>query len=71
MTDNVTVTKIYVPLSEEEFVALRHASQLEYRHPREQARYLLRKAMGLGENVPTNESNRVEVHQDIHDAAAS
>lgn len=40
-------TRITVPLGEDEFFALRENAGREYRHPREQARYLLRLALGL------------------------
>jgi len=36
-----------VPLGKDEFHALRAASDREYRHPRDQARHLLRCALGL------------------------
>jgi hypothetical protein len=35
-------TRITVPLSQDEFYKLREVAAREYRHPREQARYLLR-----------------------------
>jgi hypothetical protein len=35
-------TKIYVPLSRDEFMALRESAQHELRDPRDQARYMLR-----------------------------
>lgn len=41
--------RIYVPLSKEEFVTLQGIASNEYRHPRDQARYLLRQALGLTE----------------------
>ena len=40
-------TRITVPLGKDEFHALRVASDREYRHPRDQARHLLRCALGL------------------------
>jgi len=40
-------TRITVPLSKDEFNALREISDREYRHPRDQARHLLRCALGL------------------------
>ena len=50
-------TRITVPLSKDEFVALRDKAMSEYRHPREQARYLLRAALGLtSDNVPTQQN---------------
>ena len=42
-------TRITVPLGRDEFNALRENADKEYRHPREQARYLLRVALGLTE----------------------
>lgn len=44
-------TRITVPLSHDEFCALRERAEIEYRHPREQARYILR-AVLLGEQKP-------------------
>lgn len=35
-------TRITVPLSKQEFTALQASAQQEYRHPRDQARFLLR-----------------------------
>ena len=40
-------TSIMLPLGKDEFDALRAASDREYRHPRDQARHLLRWALGL------------------------
>ena len=40
-------TSIMLPLGKDEFNALRENADREYRHPREQARYLLRCALGL------------------------
>lgn len=42
-------TRITVPLGKDEFFALRENADREYRHPREQARYLLRLALGLAD----------------------
>ena len=41
-------TRITVPLSKQEFEALYQSARTDYRHPREQARYILRLAL-LGE----------------------
>lgn len=48
--------RIYVPLSKEEFAALQDVASKEYRGPRDQARHLLRSALGLAEvrSVPIN-----------------
>lgn len=43
----MSYTRITVPLSREELNALRDAADREYRHPRDQARYLVRQALGL------------------------
>jgi len=40
-------TKIYVPLGRDEWMALRDMAEGEYRNPRDQARALLRQALGL------------------------
>lgn len=47
-------TRITVPLSRQEWEALRNVSQQEYRHPREQARYLLRRVL-FGEPVASKQ----------------
>jgi hypothetical protein len=41
------MTRIYVPMTSDEWLELVRVSQDECRHPREQARYLLRQALGL------------------------
>ena len=38
-------TRITVPLSKQEFEALYQSARTDYRHPREQARYILRLAL--------------------------
>lgn len=43
-------TRITVPLSKQEFEALYQSARTDYRHPREQARYILRLAL-LGEQT--------------------
>lgn len=42
-------TRITVPLSYNEFVALSQSAQCDLRHPRDQARHILRQALGLTE----------------------
>lgn len=54
------VTRINVPLSKDEFIALRDVALKEYRHPRDHARYLLRMALGLAEEPATNKHNRAD-----------
>ena len=39
------MTKLYVPMTDEEFVALSQMANRECRHPREQIRYLLQKEL--------------------------
>lgn len=53
--------RIYVPLSQEEFFALSASAQYELRHPRDQARAILRHALGLKNNAsaPTNSKSAV------------
>lgn len=46
-------TRISVPLSQEEFAALTRLAQQDYRHPRDQARVILRSVL-LGNSAPTN-----------------
>ncbi|RIK26716.1 MAG: hypothetical protein DCC55_39825 [Chloroflexi bacterium] len=55
-------TRITVPLSKQEWEALRNQAQHEYRHPREQARYLIRCAL-LGDTVPTKDNTGAKVSQ--------
>lgn len=43
----MTRLRITVPLGSDEFIALRESATGSYRHPRDQARYLLRVALGL------------------------
>lgn len=61
-------TRITVPLSRKEFEALRDTARNEYRHPREQARYLLRSIL-LGEHRPENANRAVDVLADVSAAA--
>lgn len=46
--------RITVPLGEQEFQALKACAEREYRQPREQARYLLRQALGVNEQSGVN-----------------
>lgn len=51
--------RITVPLSRDEFIALRELASVQLRNPREQARYLLRDALGLaGETAKPTKNNR-------------
>jgi hypothetical protein len=61
--------RIAVPLSQEEFLALRQCAEYEYRHPREQARYLLRAAL-LGNVSPTNDNTGALIVTDNRAGAA-
>ena len=63
--------RIHVPLSKEEFVTLQGAASNDLRHPRDQARYLLRAALGLGgDNVQPN-ANRGAMDSDPQRAAVA
>ena len=44
--------RITVPLGKDEWDVLRQTADRDYRHPREQARYLLRIALGLPTEAP-------------------
>lgn len=44
-----TVTRINIPLSADELQSLLEVAKREFRHPRDQARWLLRQALGLEE----------------------
>ncbi len=46
--------KIYLPLSRAEFKALQDRARQDYRHPREQARFILRGAL-FGESIPSTD----------------
>ena len=70
MTNN-QYTRITVPLSREEFDALAYAAGSGYRHPRDQARYLLRGALGLsGPPPPVTGSKNGETGAAVIEAAA-
>jgi hypothetical protein len=47
-------TRITVPLSREEFSALQASAQQEYRHPRDQARFLLRSILLRDDSINNN-----------------
>lgn len=49
----MSYSRITVPLSREELNALREAADRDYRHPRDQARYLVRQALGLTDKPPS------------------
>lgn len=64
---------INVPLEKSELEALIATARLELRHPRDQARYLLRRAL-MGEQPPDlppapMASGAVSIRQDTHGAA--
>lgn len=67
------VTKIYVPMTSDEWLELVRVSQTECRHPREQARYLLRQALGLAsEDVQAQQMhNRAGQGSEAPSAAAT
>ena len=46
------VTRITIPVSPDEVAALRQAADRDFRHPRDQARFLLRYALGLATEAP-------------------
>lgn len=57
------MAKIYVPITDEEFVGLSRAAFRDNRHPREQARYFIRQALSLvadGEPSDTDKKHAVE-----------
>ena len=56
----VKFTRVSVPLSLEEFVALRDTATRECRHPQEQARYMLRRALGVTQQNEGNGSRPSE-----------
>lgn len=58
MTDRFT--RISVPLSRDEYTALFRAADREYRHPRDQARAILRAALLGGRAGPPLGPNEIE-----------
>lgn len=61
-------TRITVPLSRDEFEALRNSAFRDYRHPREQARYLLR-CLLLGE--PATQINNRHDATNLHGSSVT
>lgn len=51
--ERMSYSRITVPLSREELNALREAADRDFRHPRDQARYLVRQALGLVDKPPS------------------
>jgi hypothetical protein len=47
------MTRIYLTMSNDEWLRLSKEAEEEYRHPRDHARYLLRAALGLTPDVQT------------------
>jgi len=73
---NERFTRIQVPLGRDEYAALLKAAMSDYRHPRDQARAILRAAL-LG-NQPDSDGPNMEKHngavsirQDTHGAVAA
>lgn len=58
MSENDRYTRITVPLSQVEFEALKASAQRDYRHPRDQARYLLHLVL-LNEPLVPSPANEV------------
>ena len=69
----MATTRITVPLSSAELHALIDAAQRDYRHPRDQARALLRDALGLAAatNEPENHNRAVAAYQGEHGAVVA
>lgn len=59
-------TRITVPLSQDEFEALRESAQQDYRHPREQARFLLRSLLLRTSSQAANKNSDVPTYQGQH-----
>jgi len=49
--------RIMVPFDRDEWVRLRQTAEAEMRNPRDQARYLVRQALGLAEKPPATEKH--------------
>ena len=62
----MTYRTVIVPLSEKEWHTLRNIAQSEYRNPKQQAKVLLRDALGLlpvqVQVTPTNDNNPKTIH---------
>ncbi len=59
MTQDVYM-KIYLPLSKDEFIALQDMARKNYRHPREQARFILRSVLFGKSDEIESLTNRIE-----------
>ena len=61
-----TMTKIMIPVTVGERELLKQAAKMNLREPREQARFLLRDALGLlpvqVQVTPTNDNNPTTIH---------
>jgi hypothetical protein len=64
-------TRIAVPLGLDEFNALQEHSRREYRHPREQARFMLRAALGLDPEIKVNSRKHSSAEQVLADPGAA
>jgi plasmid stability protein len=60
------LTRITVPLSKEEFFALRNSAANQYRHPRDQARHILRMALLGEQKSATNENTGAAAAKHTH-----
>ena len=49
--------RIMVPFDREEWVKLRQTAESDMRHPRDQARFILRQALGLEDKPPNGEKH--------------
>ena len=64
--------RIMVPFDRDEWVRLRQTAESEMRNPRDQARYLVRQALGLADKPPNGEKHSgAGVRQDITGAAVT
>ena len=61
--------RITVPLGRDEWERLREAAQSDYRHPREQARYLLR--LMLFNDLPDADRQKSESGAEVSEAQAA
>ena len=64
-------TRISVPMSIEERDALRASARQDLRNPQDQARWLLRKALGLETDVIRKSANRGAVEVEAQRAAVA
>jgi hypothetical protein len=64
------MTRINIPVTNEELEALQSFAQRDLRHPRDQARYLLRAAMGMNGDDVQSRTNAKRASKILADPSA-